>query len=457
MVLISLCGCATFQRENLSPDRTASDLENRTLDSLELKEFIESAIGREVSPWPQESWNLEMLGLAALYYHPSLEVARAQWRITEAGIVTAGQRPNPSVGFIPQYHANPGGKSPWTLIFSGDIPIETAGRRSYRISQARHLSNAAKQRIIETSWQVTSGIRKSFLNLYGSMQRRIYLKERLDLQKEIFDLLEKRLHVGEESRVVVTGAKISMDQMRIAFLESENAIAQARITLAGALGVQAAALDHINFSFDFLEVPLTTIETQDLKKKALLKRADVLSLLSEYEAAQSKLQLEIARQFPDFHLGPGYSWDQGDNEWSLGFSLTLPVLNRNEGPIAEAKARVGEIASRFVLLQAGIIGQIESTADAYRSSVGKLREADSLLSIQERRYADMQLRFSLGEEDRLALLAAGLELSTSRQTRLEAFIEVEQSLGVLEDALQHSFDSPAMSLTIIKTDRDQKE
>ena len=59
-------------------------------------------------------------------------------------------------------------------------------------------------------------------------------------------------------------------------------------------------------------------------------------MLAEYQASQSALQLEIARQYPDVQLGPGYEFDQGDNKWMLGLGVTLPVFNQNQGAIAAA-------------------------------------------------------------------------------------------------------------------------
>jgi outer membrane protein TolC len=66
--------------------------------------------------------------------------------------------------------------------------------------------------------------------------------------------------------------------------------------------------------------------------------------LAEYNASQSALQLEIAKQYPDIHLNPGYEFDQGDNKWSPGLTVTLPILNQNKGPIAEAEAKRTEAA-----------------------------------------------------------------------------------------------------------------
>ena len=86
---------------------------------------------------------------------------------------------------------------------------------------------------------------------------------------------------------------------------------------------------------------------QPVRRLAALNRSDILGALADYAASQSALQLEIARQFPDMHIGPGYLLDQTDNKWTLGATLTLPVLNQNQGAIAEAKARREEMAARF--------------------------------------------------------------------------------------------------------------
>jgi outer membrane protein TolC len=94
-------------------------------------------------------------------------------------------------------------------------------------------------------------------------------------------------------------------------------------------------------------------------------RSDIQSALAEYAAAEADLQLQIAKQYPDVHLSPGYQYDQGDNKWSLGVTFELPLLNQNQGPIAEARARRLESAARFTELQAKVIGEIDRASAAY--------------------------------------------------------------------------------------------
>ncbi len=157
IALVLMAGCATFQPKPISPAQTASDFEARTLDNPGLKRFMEANLGHEISSWPPKTWDCTLLTLAAFYYHPDLDVARARWGVAEAGKITAGQSPNPSFGFLPRYSTNPpSGISPWYLAFNLDIPIETAGKRGYRIELAGYLAEAARLNIAGAAWQVRS-------------------------------------------------------------------------------------------------------------------------------------------------------------------------------------------------------------------------------------------------------------------------------------------------------------
>ena len=110
-----------------------------------LRALFDRVLPGSVPRWPIEEWDLATLTLAALYYHPSLEVARAQWQVAEAGIATAGARPNPTLTITPQYVANAAMGTPmWDITSALDWPIETAGKRGRRIERAEQLATAAR-------------------------------------------------------------------------------------------------------------------------------------------------------------------------------------------------------------------------------------------------------------------------------------------------------------------------
>jgi cobalt-zinc-cadmium efflux system outer membrane protein len=136
IVCVMLLGCASFHDEPLSPSQTASHFEARTLRSEELRKYIESNLHHEVVPWPPETWDLEMLTMAAFYFNPEMDVARARCEVGRADVITAGEIPNPRAGFIPMYHANQMGLPPWTARIQdcrckASLPCCPAGTQQY--------------------------------------------------------------------------------------------------------------------------------------------------------------------------------------------------------------------------------------------------------------------------------------------------------------------------------------
>ena len=444
-LVTTLCaGCAVYKPRPLEPTRTAAAFESRTLDNPELKKFLEKNLHRKVMPWPPESWDLHLLTLTAFYYHPDLDTARAVWGVAEAGKITAGQRPNPSFRFAPEHHSDTAGGtlSPWTLGFNLDIPIETAGKRGYRIARAEKLSDAARLSIAGVAWRVRSRLESRFFDLYAATEIEPLLQREVTVRSEIVTLLEKRLSAGGASLPDVTRARLALERTRLLLMGARKHLAEAHVALASALGVPREAADGIKISF-LIEASPSLPSAQDLRRQALTNRSDILALLSDYEAAEAALRLDIAKQYPDVRLGPGYEWDQGDNRWSLGFSVTLPLFNHNQGPIAEAEARRKETAARFTALQARVVGEVDQALAGYRALLDTLATSDAVYSVQQTRQKAAEALFKAGETDRLALESASLELESAAIDRLETLSRVLQARRALEDALQRPAEAVA--------------
>src|SRR5690349_7748215 len=128
---LALCasGCAHFDPKPVSAEANAEKLENRSLTNADLQTFVSENLH---NPAPSNSWDLDGLTWAAFYYHPSLEVARAQLLVAQGGELTAGQRPNPVLTVAPQYDVTTLTPSPWIVTATLDVPIETAGKRGHR-------------------------------------------------------------------------------------------------------------------------------------------------------------------------------------------------------------------------------------------------------------------------------------------------------------------------------------
>jgi len=444
-------GCARFHPQPISPEQTAAQLEARRLDDAGLRMFLEQNLGHGLPDWPLKQWDLNSLTLAAFYFHPDLAVARAQWRLAEAGVKTAGARPNPTISVTPAYDSGiPGNFSPWMVPVTADLPIETAGKRAKRIAEAQDVSRSAWWSLITTAWQIRSGVRGGLLEFTVARRRASLLQEQLSAQEQIMKRLQQRFDVGEISRPELVIAQIALNKTRMEASDARIRLADAHSRLAESLGIGTAALEGEELAFDFSARAPQELTSAEVRRVALLGRSDILGALADYAAAQDDLRLQIAKQYPDLHLGPGYAWNNGnagDSQWELGLTLELPILDHNQGPLAEARARRELAAAQFTALQAKVIGEIDRAASGYRVALGELNTGNALLAAENRQEQSVEAQQGVGAADQLDLLSARLELDAATLDHLDGQAKFQAALGVLEDALQRPANAMEAAVT----------
>ncbi len=436
--VILFAGCATYHPQPISPEKVADTFDSRSLTNEELHAYLET--NHVAGEWPRRSWDLNSLTLVAFYYQPSFAEARQQWAAVEASEITAGERPNPSVTVTPSYDSQiPQTPSPWILPITFDLPIETAGKRSKRIAEAKNLSEAARWDFISAAWQTRSHVRAALLDYYSARENESLLARQETAQSNIVRLLEGQRGAGVVSDYEVTQARVTLETTQLSQQDTIGQLNQARSQLASALGLPLHALDDAEFSFDDMNQFPQDLTKPEVRTQALFNRADVRGALANYAASQSALQLEVANQYPDLHLGPGYAWNSGsagDNEWQLGLTLTLPVLNHNEGAVAEAKANRAKAATHFLTVQATAVAEIDSALAGYNAALKETTTAKYLLEDSRKQLSSVQAQAELGETDSLALADADSAYCTGAQNQLNALVKAQQALGSLEDAVQ---------------------
>lgn len=433
-------GCVRYHASPISPDLTLTDFQARRLDAPDLAAFLTDA--GAVVEWPPAAWDLHALTLAAFFYSPALDVARARWAVAQGGVVTAGGRPNPSITVAEGYNVTtPASEvTPWIPEAILELPLEVAGKRGIRIREARQLSEAARLSIFTTAWQVRSRVRRAYLELYAARVSDSLYTRLQETQAQSVRILEQQLAVGEVSAYEVSRARSALVASRFAAMESARRRALARSALADAVGVPPAALTDAAFSQADLERVSEIVPAGELRRRALTGRSDILGALAEYEASQAALQLQVRNQYPDINLGPGYQLDQTDAKWTLALTLALPVLNRNKGPIAEATARRQEAAAHFLSVQSAALAELEGALVASRSAVAEVQAADTLLAELTRQERSAEAAYQAGQISRLELLGIESEMTSTALTRLDALVKAQEAIGALEDAMQSPLD-----------------
>jgi cobalt-zinc-cadmium efflux system outer membrane protein len=432
--ILTLAGCAA-QRYHPAPiavSDTASRYELRNLDDVGLQSFEEKNLGRPMAPWPPKSWDLPTLSLAALYFNPTLDLARARLATADGAIVTASARPNPTFDLVP------GVPTPYLLTQDFLLVIETAGKRGRRIEIAQNLDRAAQFDLADSAWTVVMGARLALLNYLIASRNLELLRSEEKVREDQAAILEHVLSVGEITRLDVDLARIEASKTRVAASTAEGQTAEAKAALAVAIGIPVAGLDGAEFSWPDMDMPPApqSLSADQVQRDAVLNRLDIRRSLAQYEAAEASLHSEIAKQYPNVNIGPGYTYEERNSFFTLSLSTSLPVFNRNQGPIAEAEGRRKEAAAAFLQTQAQVVAKSERALALYSAALKGVGEAQSLYQLQETQLQIVQQTIRAGADTRLSLDGMQIQLSVLARARLDALGRAQRALGDLEDAVQ---------------------
>lgn len=262
-------------------------------------------------------------------------------------------------------------------------------------------------------------------------------------------MLEARLNAGMVSSLESANARLLLQKTRQLLNTEKTRLLELKSILASHAGLSLESLNKVNLLAEdksLIEARRQAIISNpdklvELQQAAMLNRLDIRAALARYGAAEAKLRLEIARQYPDVVLSPGYSYDQGDKIWSLGLSTLLSLLNRNEGNIAEAEAQREVEAAKFKALQTKVIGELESRKAAYIQGLTTLNDVRHLLDTQTERTQLTEKQFEQGIADRLELTITQLENLMAQQALNSSDLRVQQAGHALEEAMQYPLEN----------------
>ena len=152
-------------------------------------------------------------------------------------------------------------------------------------------------------------------------------------------------------------------------------------------------------------------------RRRMLLHPQIVSALSEHEAAEAALQFEISSQYPAISIGPEFESDKGDASLGAGAGIELPLFERNQGGIAEAAQRreaTREKVSNALLKLTHAEAKARAEFQA-KETILRNYSAGAMASALEARRA-LDLRLQAGQSNVLEVLA-GLRSITSARVR----------------------------------------
>lgn len=393
--------------------------------------------GYKAEQLPLLEWGIDELTYCAHYFHPSLDVARAQWRAAESAEASAAEKSAPTLNSnIARSDDSDPSKKPFAFGFSVDIPIETANKRDIRIANARHLSEIAKLEIAQTAWQLRHNIAQSLAE-YQLNQLQIQLLTAEETRRqEIVAIYQKRLSLGAASNIELSSANLQLQSVSSSLHAAQQNALVFHSRLASNTGLPLTRVEKMQLSTNTNKPVTHVLQASSVQTTALLNRLDIRIALERYAAAETKLKLEIAKQYPDLVISPGYAFEFGDNVWSLGLSGLMTLLNKNKAGIAEA-AQLREVeVAQFEALQTKVISEASIANAELIQAQQALTNQQKLLEQQQANTKRMERMFAAGEIDRLALAFITLENIQAEKSVALAYFKFKTAHIQLENTLQ---------------------
>jgi len=440
--------CVRYAPRPLDIAAAAERFATRSLDAPGVQAAVATARPEHEAPWPPTRWDRADLLLAAVALNPDLAVERATLAAALAGSTAARARPEPTVGLLSEYSSQAAESSPWLLGLALDLPLDFGIRREARITSAELVAEQAAFDYAERLWQVRDRLARGLDGWQLAERESESLREIVADRDEELRLLARRVELGAAARPELTRlhSDAAADRTRLADVERRGVAAHAEV--AAAIGLPASALDDVAVDFGELEPddpPTAALEAW--RRDALLARADLRRDVAGYALAEQRLRTEVARQYPELRIGPGYTWERGVVKLPFDLSLALPLFARNRGPIAEAEARREAAGRQLEATQAAIFAAIDRAADQLELSRSALaRQRDEPLATARRLESAAESQLAAGGLDRLSLLEARLARRHAEGAVLEALVDFRSARADLETALRRPLAGPETDL-----------
>jgi|GEM_PF-906846 len=373
----------------------------------------------------------------ALKMNPDLRAARRQLGIAEGEVVAAGALKNPTVDLDALHLEELSKRKAWavTLGWEPPQPVVRAARRAAASAQV----DAVKQDIAEAEWQTAMTVRAAHTGLRAVAEDRALLESAIATRQHIGELVQKRMGGGASTRIDLIVA-----QLAVADTEHDRDEVSAReLEAARLLGQLLGSVDPVQATGAIVEDTRSPPALEKLVDAALVTRPALVAEQARFAQREQTIRLQHALAWPwfKFTAAPRYRSDDSQpqpNDFSLGVSVTVPLLDQNQGPIRVAEATRDQERELFRKVASTIHLEVQAaldkiafrrrTLDRYRAVVLPGLSAHEKLLATAAAGGQLDVVAVLRAQD--AILRARREYIELRLAHRQAWLDLERAVGL---------------------------
>jgi len=424
MMLVSLLLIGIIASGCSSSYRTESEQPGKTPLVKKYSADIQIADTLENQKDTIEVLTLDKAVVIALANNPELASYNLEIKALESAALQQGLSPNPEFGVEAENILG-------TNDLSGFKAMETTVLLSQDILLAGKLNKQRRVAVLESDiagWEyerqrldLITNVRLVFIQAI-TLQRSIGLtNELLKISNEFLSNINKRIEAGKVSPAEASRAKVIVSALEISLINSELSYRSAQQQLRALLGTDKFIFSELGGELKIVAVlPDFGLLQEKLSQSPELARYDKI-----FERQEAMIDLEDSKSVPDLNLAVGWRLlnQTSDNAFVLGASIPLPLYDRNQGALQEAKIRFDQ--KKFELRS----DKNNLTSDFNTTYNNLISLSEALRKLNNESVPDAQNAFEIIRDGNLVGRFTILDVLDSQRTLFKIQSEYLRTLG----------------------------
>jgi outer membrane protein, heavy metal efflux system len=369
----------------------------------------------------------------ALNNNPLLKSKKHNIGTYEGRIKQARLLPNPEIEFFTQETpTNNIGFDQSQNSVALSQKLETGGKRKLRVKAARKEKKVMEMDLQTTIADITAKVKKSFFNVLTTEEELKFAKKTIEIAKSLMSISNQRFKIGDIARIDVLKAEIELSNAKMRVQNAERKYLNTAKMLQTVMGVSDIDLNNL--------LPISTADTPSLNLENLNEL-----LLNNHPALKARkkvvdlsvIKITEAKRMaiPDINATIGYKRlsTTDINTVQAGIEFSLPIFNRNQGKIIEARALSHKAKDDVEVVRNQLLLQLSNAFSLYTSTREQVRIfTDTIIPQSEESLKIARQGYRQGEFDYLQVLDAQRTLANTRISYLKILNELFSSITEIE-------------------------
>jgi len=255
--------------------------------------------------------------------------------------------------------------------------ISLAQKRIKTANVAKLTGDVQKYQFDNLMRSLVFSLRSDFIDLYFGLESIKLIDSEIEYAKKIVagfedQYLKKNISLLDITRVRAMLLNLQTNRINIWTALQQNSIKEFNALLNDARNVfykPKLTEEELDKRYN-----ISNLSLAELIDQALINRPDLKADLAQLAADRENIRLQKATGVPDLTLQPGTTRNSNyiQNDPVLGFGIPLPIANRNQGNIKNAKLLVAsdeeQVKSDYINVQGDVIGAYQAIIEYKRIS-----------------------------------------------------------------------------------------